>query len=78
VGQSVVGTDVAVDVTEGELTARTSPVMPRRRKVQVLAPPAGSYPPEVGPGATVGTLEQGYPLLQCEDTVTAQLSLVAR
>jgi hypothetical protein len=25
--------------------------------------------PEVGPGATVGTLKQGYPLLQYEDTV---------
>jgi hypothetical protein len=36
---------VAVGMTEGKLTARTSPVIPRRRKIQVLAPPAGSYPP---------------------------------
>jgi hypothetical protein len=33
--------------------------------------------PEVGPGATVGTLKQGYPLLQYEDAVPAWLSLVA-
>jgi hypothetical protein len=26
---------------------------------------------------SVGTLKQGYPLLQCEDTVPARLSLVA-
>jgi hypothetical protein len=25
--------------------------------------------PEVGPGATIGTLNQGYPLLQYEDMV---------
>jgi hypothetical protein len=34
--------------------------------------------PEAGPGATVGTLNQGYPLLQYEDTVPTRLSLVAR
>jgi hypothetical protein len=33
--------------------------------------------PEVGPGATVGTLKQGYPLLQHEYTVPTRLSLVA-
>jgi hypothetical protein len=33
--------------------------------------------PEVGPGATVGTLKQRYPLLQYEDAVPARLSLVA-
>jgi hypothetical protein len=33
---------------------------------------------EAGPGATVGTLNQGYPLLQYEGTVSMQLSLVAR
>ena len=30
-----------------------------------MAPPAGSYSPEVGPGATVGTPGLGYPLLLC-------------
>jgi hypothetical protein len=34
--------------------------------------------PKAGPGATVGTLNQGYPLLQHKDTVPARLSLVAR
>jgi hypothetical protein len=33
--------------------------------------------PEVGPGATVGTLKQGYPLLQHDDVVPTWLSLVA-
>jgi hypothetical protein len=32
--------------------------------------------PEVGPGATVGTLKQGYPLLQYEDAIPTRLSLV--
>jgi hypothetical protein len=35
------------------------------------------FSPEEGPGATVGTRNQGYPLLQYEDTVPARLSLVA-
>jgi hypothetical protein len=34
-------------------------------------------PPEVGPGATVGTLKLGYPLLLYEDAVLTRLSLVA-
>jgi hypothetical protein len=33
--------------------------------------------PEVGPGATVGTLKQGYPLLLCEGAVSTRLFLVA-
>jgi hypothetical protein len=33
--------------------------------------------PEAGPGATVSTLEMGYPLLQYEGDVSMQLSLVA-
>jgi hypothetical protein len=32
---------------------------------------------EAGPRATVGTLNQGYPLLQYEDAIPAQLPLVA-
>jgi hypothetical protein len=31
--------------------------------------------PEVGPGATVDTLKQGYPLLLCKDAVPTRLSL---
>jgi hypothetical protein len=34
--------------------------------------------PKAGPGATVGTLNQGYPLLQYEDTVPVRRSLAAR
>jgi hypothetical protein len=34
--------------------------------------------PEAGPGATVGTLNQGYPLLQYEDTVPVRRSLATR
>jgi hypothetical protein len=33
---------------------------------------------EAGPGATVGTLNQGYSLLQYEDTVPVRRSLAAR
>jgi hypothetical protein len=33
--------------------------------------------PEVGPGATVSTLKQGYPLLLYEDAVPTRLYLVA-
>jgi hypothetical protein len=33
--------------------------------------------PEVGPGATVGTLKLGYPLLLYEDAVPTRLPLVA-
>jgi hypothetical protein len=32
---------------------------------------------EAGPGATIGTLNQGYPLIQCEGTGPTWLSLVA-
>jgi hypothetical protein len=33
--------------------------------------------PEAGPGATVSTLEKGYPLLQYEGAMSMRLSLVA-
>jgi hypothetical protein len=34
--------------------------------------------PEAGPGATVGTLDQGYPLLQYKDAVHVRRLLDAR
>jgi hypothetical protein len=34
--------------------------------------------PEAGPGATVGTLDQGYLLLQYEDAVPVRRSLATR
>jgi hypothetical protein len=78
--QSAAGTDLAIGVTEGGLAVITSASAQKRR-----ANRQSSFGPtcrlvsslEVGPGATVGTLEQGYPLLQYEGTVPAQLSLVA-
>jgi hypothetical protein len=54
-------------------------------KCPKMAPQSGFGPtcrlvtsPKVGPGATVSTLEQGYPLLKYESTVPARLSLDAR
>jgi hypothetical protein len=69
---------VAVGVTEGGLALITSASAQKQRANQALAPPAGSFSsPKAGLGATVGTLNQGYPLLQCEGTVPTRLSLVA-
>jgi hypothetical protein len=34
--------------------------------------------PEAGPGATIGTLNQGYPLLRYEDVVPIRRSLATR
>jgi hypothetical protein len=79
-GQSAAGIDVAVGVTEGGLAVITSASAQKRRanRQSSFGPTCRlvSYP-KVGPGATVGTLKQGYPLLQYEDAVPARLSLVA-
>jgi hypothetical protein len=71
---------MAVGVTEGGLAVITSA---NARKWRTNRQP-GFGPtcklvssPKVGPGATIGTLKQGYPLLQCEGTVPMRLSLVA-
>jgi hypothetical protein len=63
---------VAVGVTEGGLAAITSASARKQRanhqsSIGPTCRPISS--PEVGPGATVGTLKQGYPLLQYEDAV---------
>jgi hypothetical protein len=71
---------VAVGVTEGGLTGITSAsAWKRRANHQTSFDPTYRlvYSPEVGPGATVGTLKQGYPLLQYEGAVSMRLSLVA-
>jgi hypothetical protein len=78
--QSAAGTNVAVGVTEGELAVITSASARKRRanRQSSFGPTCRLVSsPEVGPGATVGTLKQGYPLLQYEDAVLARLSLVA-
>jgi hypothetical protein len=71
---------VAVGVTEGGLTVITSASARKQRtnRQPGFGPTCRLVSsPEVGQGATVGTLKQGYPLLQCEGTVPMWLSLVA-
>jgi hypothetical protein len=78
-GQSAAGTDMTVGVTEGGLAVITSANARKRRtnRQSSFGPTCRLVSsPEVGPGATVGTLKQGYPLLQYEDVVPARLSLV--
>jgi hypothetical protein len=79
-GQSAAGTCVAVGMTEGVLAVITSASARKQR-----ANRQSSFGPtyrlvsstEVGSGATVSTLKQGYPLLLYEGTVPARLPLVA-
>ena len=71
---------MAVSVTEGGLAVVTSASAQKQRtnrqsSFDLTCRLVSS--PEVGPGATVGTLKQGYPLLQYEDAVPVRLSLVA-
>jgi hypothetical protein len=71
---------VAVGVTEGGLEVITS-ASARKRHANRQSSFGPTYrlvsSPKVGPRATVGTLKQGYPLLQHEDAVPTRLSLVA-
>jgi hypothetical protein len=72
---------VAVGVTEGRLAVITSAKARKRRanRQSSFGPTCRLVStPEVGPGATIGTLKQGYPLLQYEDAVPTRLSLVVR
>jgi hypothetical protein len=71
---------VAVGVSKGELAVIMSASARKRRANR--QPGFGptfrlESSHEVGPGATIGTLKQGYPLLQHEDAVPTRLSLVA-
>jgi hypothetical protein len=77
-GQSAAGTDVEVGVTEGGLAVITSDTRKRRANRQTSFGPTCRLvsSPEAGPGATVGTLKQGYPLLQYEGAVSTWLFLV--
>jgi hypothetical protein len=88
-GQSAAGTGALVDVTNGELVMRARRVNAARAEEGV--PVASHtkltqdtnfgptyrlvYSPEVGPGATVDTLDQGYPLLLCQGVVPVPLPL---
>jgi hypothetical protein len=72
---------VAVDVTEDGLAVITTASARKQRANHrsSFGPTCRLVSsPEAGLGATVGTLNQGYPSLQYEDTVPARLSLVAR
>jgi hypothetical protein len=64
-GQSAAGTDMAVGMTEGGLAVITS-ANARKRRANRQSSFGTTYrlvpSPEAGPGATVGTLKQGYPL----------------
>jgi hypothetical protein len=78
--QSAAGTGVTVGVTEGGLAVITAASTQKQRanRQSNFGPTYRLvYSPEAGLGATVDTLNQGYPLLQCEDTVPMQLSLAA-
>jgi hypothetical protein len=70
---------VVVGVTEGGLAGITS-ASARKQRANRQSSFGPTYrlvsSPEVGLEATVGTLEQGYPLLQCECTVPMRLPLV--
>jgi hypothetical protein len=79
-GQSATGIGVAVGVTEGGLAVIT-PASARKQhtnRQSNFGPTCRLVSsPEAGPGATVSTLEKGYPLLQCEGVASIRLSLVA-
>jgi hypothetical protein len=80
-GQSAAGTGVAADMTKGGPVAITpTGTQKQRANRQSNFGPTSKLvsSPEAGPGATVGTLNQGYPLLQYEDTVPVRRSLAAR
>jgi hypothetical protein len=80
-GQSAAGMGVAVGVTMGGPTViATTGVQGQRANRQSDFGPTCRLvsSPEAGPGATVGTLNQGYPLLQYKDAVPVRRSLAAR
>jgi hypothetical protein len=80
-GQSAAGACVIVGITKGEPAAIT-PTGAQKQRIN-RQPNFGPTcrlvsSPEAGPGATVGTLNQGYPLLQYEDAMPVRRSLTAR
>jgi hypothetical protein len=80
-GQSAAGTGVVVGVTISRSTVIASMgTQEQRVNCQSNFGPTCRFAssPEVGPGAAVGTLNQGYPLLQYEDTVPVRRSLATR
>jgi hypothetical protein len=79
--QSAAGTGVAVSMIKGgpAVIASTGAQKQRANRQSNFGPTCRLVSsPEAGLGATVGTLNQGYPLLQCEYTVPIRRSLAAR
>jgi hypothetical protein len=72
---------MAVGVTEDGLAVITS-ASARKQRANRRSSFGTTYrlvsSPKAGPGATVGILNQGYPLLQYEGMVPTRLSLVAQ
>jgi hypothetical protein len=80
-GQSAAGIGGAVGVTMGRpaVIASTGAQGQRANRRSNFGPTCRLVSsPKAGPGATVGTLNQGYPLLKYEDTVPVRRSLAAR
>jgi hypothetical protein len=74
-GQLTVGIGVAVGMTIGRpiVIASTGAQEQQANRQSDSGPTCRlASSPKVGPGATVGTLNQGYPLLQYEDAVHVQ------
>jgi hypothetical protein len=80
-GQSTVGTCVAVGVTIGGLVviASTGAQEQQANRQSEFGPTCRLVSsPKAGSGATVSTLNQGYPLLQYKDDVHVRRLLAAR
>jgi hypothetical protein len=81
IGQSAAGTGMAVGVSKGgpAVITPTGTQKQRANRQSNFGPTCRLVSsPEAGPGATIGTLNQGYPLLQYEGTVPVRRSLAAR
>jgi hypothetical protein len=80
-GQSAAGTGVAVNVTIGgpAVIASTDAQEQQANRQSDFGPTCRLVSsPKAGPKATVGTLNQGYPLLQYKDAVNVHRLLAAR
>jgi hypothetical protein len=80
-GQSAVGIGTAVGMTIGGPTVIAAKGT-REQRSNHQSDSGPTYrltsSPEVGPGATIGTLNQGYPLLQHEDATPMRRLLATR
>jgi hypothetical protein len=74
------GTGVAVGVTIGGPVIASKAAQEQQANRQSDSGPTCrlASSPEAGPGATVGTLNQGYPLLQYKDIVHVRRLLATR